>query len=140
MTRRPAGRAQACSPADARIRYAHAVKFLEVAELVASEQEDNPESINVAASLAVLAGIAASDAACCAALGRRSRSHDHHDAERFLREIAAGGRDAATELRRLLNLKDNAQYGFLHVGGQNLRAVLRQSQALVEFAERTVGA
>jgi hypothetical protein len=122
------------------VRYAHALKFLEVAELAATEQEDNPESVNVAASLAVLAGIAASDAACCAALGRRSRSPDHHDAERFLREIAPGGSDAATRLGRLLDLKDNAQYGFLHVGGQDLRSVLRQSRALVKFAERTVGA
>jgi hypothetical protein len=34
---------------------------------------------NVAASLAVLAGIAASDASCCAALGRRPREQDHLD-------------------------------------------------------------
>lgn len=140
MTRRPAGRAQTCSLADARARYSHALKFLEVAELAATEQEDNPESVNVAASLAVLAGIAASDAACCATLGRRSRSADHRDAERFLREITPGGSDAARRLGRLLDLKDSAQYGFLHVGGQDLQSVLRQSQALVKFAERTVGA
>lgn len=129
---------QRCSVADARVRRMHASKFLEVAELVAMEQDDNPESVNVAASLAVLAGIAASDAACCAALGRRSRSQDHHDAERLLREIAVGGKAAANQLKRLLDLKDNAQYGFLHVGGQDLQTVLRQAGALVEFAQRTL--
>jgi hypothetical protein len=86
----------------------------------------------------VLAGIAASDAACCAALGRRSRSSNHHDAERLLREIAPGGPDAANRLRRLLDLKDNAQYGFLHVAGQDLQSVLRQGRVLTEFAERTL--
>jgi len=50
-----------------------------VAELVAGEHEI-PESRSVAAALAVLAGIAASDAACCAALGRRSRGDDHRQA------------------------------------------------------------
>jgi hypothetical protein len=58
--------------------------------------------------------------------------------ERLLREIAPDGPDAANRLRRLLDLKDNAQYGFLHVGGQDLQAVLRQSRALIEFAERSL--
>ena len=140
MTRGRAGRVQRCTLADARTRRMHALKFLEVAELVAMEQDDSPESVNVAASLAVLAGIAASDAACCAALGRRSRSQDHHDAERLLAEIASGGQPAANRLKRLLDLKDNAQYGFLHVGGQDLQLVLRQARALVDFAERTLRA
>jgi hypothetical protein len=69
---------------------------------------------------------------------RRSRSQDHHDAERLLREIRPDGPDAANRLRRLLDLKDNAQYGFLHVGGQDLQAVLRQGRALIEFAERSL--
>jgi hypothetical protein len=45
---------------------------LEVAERAAGE-EAIPASRSVAAALAVLSGIAAADAACCAALGRRSR-------------------------------------------------------------------
>lgn len=137
MSRR-SGRTQPCTRAEARTRRTHALKFLEVAELVAIEQDDNPESINVAASLAVLAGIAASDAACCAVLGRRSRTQDHHDAERLLSQIASGGSDAARHLKRLLDLKDSAQYGFLHVGRQDLRTVLRQARSLVDFADRTL--
>jgi hypothetical protein len=69
VTRRSA-RTQPCDRAHARTRLEHAEKSLEVAELVAGEREI-PESRSVAAALAVLAGIAASDVASCAALGRR---------------------------------------------------------------------
>jgi hypothetical protein len=132
------GRTQECARADARARLKHATKFLEAADLVATEEPDSPESANVAASLAVLAGIAASDAACCAALGRRSRGQDHREAERLLAEVAHGGADAAKQLRRLLNVKDAAQYGFIHVSSSELRAVLRQAQALVDFGQRAL--
>ena len=81
------------------------------------------------------AGIAASDAACCAALGERSRSQDHRDAVTLLRQVAPGGRDAAAQLERLLGLKDQAQYGFEDLAGQKLVAALRQARALVSFAE-----
>ena len=63
-------RSRLCDAADARKRLADAEKYLEVAELVASE--DSLESHNVATGLAVLAGIAAADAACCKALGESS--------------------------------------------------------------------
>lgn len=129
------GRTQPCSAADARTRLGQARKFLEVAELVAGE--DVEESHSVSASLAVLAGIAASDAACCSVLGRRSRSDNHHDAERLLRDIQRGGADAASALRRLLDLKDTAHYGLIHVSRQRLTAALRQARSLVEFAGRT---
>ena len=92
---RASGRSQRCSRSDARSRYRHAVKFLEVAEIAAGERDDDDEYASVAVSLAVLAGIAAGDAACCGALGERSRSQDHHDAEKFLRRIS-GGEDAAS--------------------------------------------
>ncbi len=76
---RQRGRTQACGLAEARTRAGSAGKFLEVALLI--EREDEGAFRSVAASLAVLAGIAAADAACCVALGRRSRGSDHHDAE-----------------------------------------------------------
>jgi hypothetical protein len=87
------GRTQPCDRAHARTRLDHAEKSLEVAELVDGEREI-PESRSVAAALAVLAGIAASDAACCAALGRRSRGNDHRQAAALLREIVDGDRPA----------------------------------------------
>ena len=60
-------RSRQCDAVDARKRLADAEKYLEVAELVSSE--DTLESHNVATGLAVLAGIAAADAACCKVLG-----------------------------------------------------------------------
>jgi hypothetical protein len=127
-------RTQRCSGADARTRQAQARKFLEVAELVATEQAI-PASASAAGALAVLAGIAASDAACCHSLGRRSRSEDHRDAAALLSEVNPGGAGAATTLRRLLDVKDKAHYGLIHLTGQELRVALRQARRLVEFAD-----
>ena len=139
MTPRHAGRTQTCGRPQAATRLAHAHKFLDAAELIATDIEDDEANTSVAASLAVLAGIAASDAACCASLGRRSRSQDHHDAERLLAQIVPGGRDAAKDLRRLLDLKDAAQYGVMHVSVTELRSALRRARSLLGFATQAAG-
>jgi hypothetical protein len=134
MTPPTAGRTQPCSETDARNRLGHARKFLDVAELVAGEGADL-EYARVAAALSVLAGIAASDAACCRALGRRSRGQDHREAAGLVEQVTPGGKQAANALRRLIGLKDEAHYGLFDVGGQDLQAALRQARALVEFAD-----
>jgi hypothetical protein len=133
MTPAGSGRTQPCSNADAVTRLGHARKFLEVAELLADEGDD-VEYASPAAALAVLAGIAASDAPCCKALGRRSRAQSHREAASLLEQVAPGGKPAANTLSRLLNLKDEAHYGLFDVGGQDLKAALRQATSLVEFA------
>jgi hypothetical protein len=133
MSGRGATRTQPCSIAQARTRLAHARKFLEVAELVAGEAGD-VDYASAAAALAVLAGIAASDAACCVALGRRSRGQDHLQAVELVEQVAPGGAQAAKALRRLLSLKDEAHYGLFDVGGRDLQAALRQAKTLVDFA------
>lgn len=132
MSSKPA-RTQACGRAEGRTRLSQARKFLEAAELVAGESEV-AESASVAASLAVLAGIAAADSACCASLGRRSRSQNHHDAEALVAQVEPGGTEAARALRRLLELKDTAQYGLINISRQKLAASLRTASVLVEFA------
>lgn len=135
---RPAGRSQRCSARDAEKRYSHAVKFLEVAEIAAGEPGHDPEYASVAVSLAVLAGIAATDAACCMALGERSRSQDHHDAKGFLRKVP-GGDAVVRQLELLLNLKDEAHYGLFDVSAAELKGALRRARALVEFAGGVLG-
>jgi hypothetical protein len=130
-------RTQVCSKEHARNRLGHAQKFLEVAEMTAGEAGD-VEYASAAAALAVLAGIAASDAACCAALGRRSRGQDHQQATKLVEQVEPGGATAAKALRRLLSLKDEAQYGFFDVGGQDLQTALRQASTLVDFAAGAV--
>jgi hypothetical protein len=137
MSSRHPGRTQTCSDEDARNRLRHARKFAEVAELIASESED-ADYASVAASLAVLAGIAASDAACCKALGMRARGQEHRQAAALLANVEPGGEHAATSLGRLLSLKDEAHYGLLDIGGSDLKAALRQASGLIEFAEAIV--
>lgn len=109
------GRTQACGAPQARQRLAQARSYLDVAALTADESDPNLEYAGVAASVAILAGIAAADAACCEALGRRSRSDNHHDAEILLAEITPGGKEAAGQLRQLIDIKDTAHYGFISV-------------------------
>ena len=81
---------------------------MEVAKMIIDEAEPDPDWANAAAALAVLAGISASDAACCKALGRRSRGQDHHEAEALLGQIDPGGKSAANGMRRLITLKGEA--------------------------------
>ena len=127
------GRTQLCGPAQARTRLAHARKFLEVAQLVATEDFD--ESLSVAAGLAVLAGIAASDAACCRALGRRARGDDHREAATLLSQIRPGGDRAVKALLALIDVKDTAHYGLIHVTRRQLSVVMRRASTLVAFGQ-----
>jgi len=108
------GRTQPCSEPQARTRLDHARRFLDVAQLAAGE-DDSLEYASAAAALAVLAGIAASDAARCKSLGRRARGQDHREAADLLAQITPGGTRAANSLRRLLNLKDEAHYGLFDI-------------------------
>ncbi len=125
-----------CDAADARKRLGDAEKYLEVVQLVASE--DSLESHNVAAGLAVLAGIAAADAACCKALNESSRGPDHREAADFLRRIVPGGSAAANNFERLVGLKDKAHYSFLNVSGQDRAGALRRAGQLVDFARQVL--
>jgi len=127
------GRTQPCDRAQARTRLDNAQKALEVAELVAGEQEI-PASRSVAAALAVLSGIASADAACCAALGRRSRGDDHREAVALLRQIVPFGDRAAKALIDLLNLKDTAQYGLIPITRRQLTTTLRRARTLLDLA------
>lgn len=131
-----AGRTRSCDDNEARQRLDRAREFLEVAELVVDEKDRDasPVYASAAASLAVLAGIAASDAACCKALQQRSRSQNHRDAEQLLAQIIPDGKSAAGDLRELLNLKDKAQYGFLKMSVPEVQKVMRRASRLVDFA------
>lgn len=130
------GRTQKCGATQARQRLAQARSYLDVASLTADENDPTLEYAGVAASVAILAGIAAADAACCQALGRRSRSDDHHEAEALLAQITPGGKRAAGQLHQLIDIKDTAHYGFISVTTSQLKRALRQAQHLIDFAEQ----
>jgi hypothetical protein len=126
------GRSEPCDAAQARTRLNDARAQLELATLAGPES--NAEQRKAAASCAVVAGIAAADAACCRALGERSRGQSHSEATDFLRRIVPGGEQAAKQFARLVGMKDAAQYGFDAVTGPMLAAAQRQARALVDFA------
>lgn len=111
---------------------------MDVAELVGDESDQELDYAAVAASLAILAGIAAADSACCATLGARSRAQNHREAANLVQRIPEGGTQAARHLRGLLNLKSSANYGAIAVGSAELKRALRQAGHLIEFAEQAL--
>ncbi|MEU4394074.1 hypothetical protein [Kribbella sp. NPDC023855] len=131
----PVGRTQECNRAQAIVRLNQARAFLEVAELVGAE-EDELANDNVAAALAVLAGIAAADAACCATLGRRARGQDHRQAIGLVEQACGDGKALAKALGRLLDIKDGAHYGMVYVGRQQAKSALRNASTLIDGAAR----
>jgi hypothetical protein len=64
--------------------------YFETAEFVATERREGFS--NVTAGLAILAGIAASDAICCVRLGRYHRGDDHRGATELLQTATPDGR------------------------------------------------
>ena len=126
-------RTQPCSPEQARKRLSDARTFLELAEVVGDRNESS--SLGVSAANAVLAGIAAADAACCKALGERSRGEDHRDATKLVEQVTPGGEEAAKALSRLLRIKNDAEYGLAPVSRAIRELALRQAGKLLAFAE-----
>lgn len=124
-----------CDRTQARTRLDNARKSLEVAELAAGEDEI-PASRSVAAALAVLSGIAFADAACCAALGRRSRGDDHREAAILLRQIVpAGDRGRQGTARAAQPEGHRAQYGLIPITRRELTAAIRRASRLLDFAD-----
>ncbi|WP_432546111.1 HEPN domain-containing protein [Kineococcus sp. SYSU DK004] len=134
----PAGRTSPCSPGDARVRLEHARAFLEVAELVLEESGDGLATPQVSASLAVLCGIAASDAVCCRRLGERSRGQDHRQAVDLLAGVRPEGPAMARDLRRLLEIKDQAHYAATMVSAARAEQAVQWARRMFDAAVRAV--
>jgi len=103
-------RTSTCTPQDARSRLRQAEAFVMAADLVLSDDTDTATP-GVAAALAVLAGIAASDAACCVKLGRRPRGQHHRDAVDLVATVVPHGDAMGKDLARLLVAKDESHHG-----------------------------
>ncbi len=132
-------RTQPCDRSDALNRLAQAESFLLAAELTVDDDSDDATP-SVAASLAVLAGIAASDAACCARLGIRARGQSHAEAVELLATVEPRGADMAKDLQRLLNRKDDSQYGLAFVSAGEASRMVTWAKRLVGNARRAVEA
>ncbi len=92
--------------------------------------EQEKSSPGVAAALAVLA---AADAACCAALGKRSRGQDHRQAVLLVKTIFPFGTEMARALSELLAAKDDVHYGSSLVSANKAERMVRQATILLEF-------
>ena len=125
-----------CTPREALRRLSAARKFLEAAELYVADED--PDGRRVAVSNAVLAGIAASDAVCCARLGRHAVGDDHRAAVELVGSIGPEGRQVAKALTSLLSVKHKAQYQTAAVGKADATAAVRRAQTLIATAERLV--
>lgn len=120
--------ARSASPAEGRGRRRVAETYLEVAELI--EAEDGA-ALNVCVGVAVLAGIAAADAICVAALGERHAGTDHRGAAGLLQRVDRG---LARQLADLIELKARSHYGADLLTPQDRARALRRARTLVEAA------
>lgn len=115
-------------------RFQIAQRYLDMAELLSADVDG--ASINACIGNAVLAGIAASDAICLAAVGERYAGQDHMEAAKVLSEIDA---ESGKRLRDLVNLKTASHYGDQLLRQSERELALRRATALVESARvRTV--
>ena len=133
MTPRPQSRTITCTRRQANLRLQHAEAFLNWAQAALSDTAADA-NLNVATSMAVLAGIAASDALCGKALGQYSRSQNHPDAVKLIQSIQPGGAELASTFRQLVGNKDNAQYAPKTMGEASAKAAVRQAVDLVNAA------
>ena len=123
-------RARPAGLAEARQRLTTATAYLEIAELVLAD--DRSEMPGVAAGLAVLAGIAASDAICARRLGEIHRGESHRDAGQLLRSATPDGQRLASTLLKLLDIKDEAHYGLIVVPRRKANDAVRWAKALTD--------
>lgn len=129
MTPRAEPRRRAMTPADIRMRTKVARAYLDVAALVAEEDEAHRQ---VAAGLASLAAIAAVDALCGARLGHRSNDPDHSRAGDLLATTAPDGAELAKHFRHVIRDKSNAHYGTAYLTHDRVDVMLRHATRLVD--------
>jgi len=132
------------------MRLRHAEAFLATAQLVATQdgKPGDPDYNHVAAGVAVLAAVAASDALCCKLLGERSLGQDHRQAIAILEEVRYGAGSPAAQQGRAhelgralavaLDVKDESHYGTGLLGGEQVLRVMRAAEKLVAAARLAV--
>lgn len=135
MSHQSAARTVPCSRNEAKTRRQQARAFLDVADLVLDEVPESAQP-HVAAALAVLAAIAATDAICGLTLGRYSRGQDHRNASELLETVSLTDRTLPSKLRRILAAKDRAHYSPHLLARDEAKKLVRQAAAIVEVAEQ----
>lgn len=132
MNAKKASRTRCCGINDARQFLKRAESHLEAIDLL---QDDLPDS---AANLAVSVAINASDAACCARIGKHNRGPDHKAAVDLLATVVPGGKELAKDLKRVLDKKDDAEYRQIPLSSSDAKKVISWSRRLVMKAREAV--
>jgi hypothetical protein len=77
---------------------------------------------------------------CCARLGVRARGQSHAEAVELLGTVEPRGGDMAKDLQRLLNRKDDSQYGVAFVSVGEASRMVGWAKRLFDHARRAVEA
>jgi hypothetical protein len=114
-------------------RLQKAVQFFDAAVVVQSLADEDGEIADAYVTLCVHAGIAASDAICCARLGEHAQGENHGEAVELL---GKADKDSAKHLRTLLGMKTKAGYGYATATADDCKRAGRAAEALLETARR----
>ncbi len=112
---------------------AKAREFLEAAQV-----NFDLKLFNAATSNSVTSGINAKDAICLTVIGRTSKSEDHNAAVDELSRSGPDGRSVAPTLRRLLTLKQKAQYQEMSVAAADAKRAVKWAELICENAQHVV--
>lgn len=123
------GRAANCEPGEAIGRLRKAEELYDAAIVL----EGAP---NAVVTLLAHAAIAASDAICCAALGRRSRGEDHSQAGSLLRTVSPDGAKLSDALGQVLAMKSRAGYSSVTMKSGEVTKAMRRVELLLQAARR----
>jgi hypothetical protein len=108
-------------------------QFVEAADILTELADDDEELRDAVVTLAVHAGIAASDVICLRRLGYYWQSGNHQEAVGHLKRADAA---SAGHLSALLSLKTRAGYGYDATTAQNAVRAVRAMHQLMEAARR----
>lgn len=120
-----------CGPEERRGRMRKAREFFDAAAAIASGEEGGDQSNDALVTLYVHAGIAASDAICCARLGVHASGENHAEAVELLRSAVG---PTARHLQALLSLKSKAGYSHVRVTGTDVKRAQRAAEHLLDAA------
>lgn len=118
---------------EARQYLAKAREFLEAAQI-----NLDLNLFNAATSNAVTSGINAKDAICLKVTGRTGKSDDHNAAANELSRSGQDGKSVAPILRRLLTLKQKAQYQKMSVAVADAKRAIKWAELIYEKAQNVV--
>jgi hypothetical protein len=127
-------RTRPMTASEVRARASHAREYLQVARAIRDDVALSARN-NLAASNAVLAGIAAADAICGHVLGRRNAGEDHAAASELLRQATPPTSRAATNLTRLTASKTDSQYSPNLIGASKAAQLMTAAERLVDEME-----